>query len=121
MNDYTLTRTLASEVYSKTVGAEGLFYPSVQDHVGTCLAVHPNAYDTKMHIVCSQVVHISRVRAFGFFDHEVCVEAKGIADDDQFVWQKPASPNSQTFFGLTKEEFDLAKKHGFIGGGVDSI
>ena len=120
-NDYTLTRTLASEAYKKIVGTEGLFYPSVQDHVGMCIAVHPTAYDTKMHIVCSQVIQISRVRAFGFFDYEVCFEAKGINDSGEFVWQKPASRNAERFFGLTKEEVDLAQKRGRLGSNDNAI
>jgi hypothetical protein len=39
----------------------------------------------------------------------------------EFVWQKPASRDSEIFFGLTKEEFELAQKRGHIGGDNDSI
>jgi hypothetical protein len=109
-DNYVRTRCLAAEAFRKIPQAEGLFYPSVQDNGGMCLALTPSTYDRKMRIVCSKVIRISRVRSFGFYDHEVCLEATGISDNGDFIWRKPLSARSEHYFNLTKEEFEDMKE-----------
>ena len=109
-SNYLLTRCLASEVSRKVPQAGGFFYPSVQDNAGMCLALTPTTYDRKMRIVCSKVIRISRVRPFGFYDHEVCLEATGIKGSGEFIWRKPLSNRSEHYFNLTEEEAEEMKE-----------
>jgi hypothetical protein len=109
-SNYTLTRCLASEVFRKIPQTEGFFYPSVQDNGGMCLALTPSTYDRKMRIVCSKVIRISRVRPFGFYDHEVFLEATGISNGGEFIWREPRSVRSDHYFNLTKEECEDMKE-----------
>jgi hypothetical protein len=104
LRKYVLTRCLAAEAFKKIPEAEGLFYPSVQVDAGMCLALKPSTYDQKMRIVSSHVLRISRVRPFGFYDYDVCMEATGISDSGEFIWREPRSSRSRYYFNLTKEE-----------------
>ena len=94
----------SAEAFKKIPEAEDLFYPSVQVDAGMCLALKPSTYDQKMRIVSSHVLRISRVRPFGFYDYDVCMEATGISDSGEFIWREPRSSRSRYYFNLTKEE-----------------
>ena len=105
-SSYVATRLLASLAYQKS-GADGLFYPSVQDHVGMNVALLPGQYDSATHPVCCQFVRITKVRDFGFFDSEILLEATNIGNAGEIEWAVPKAQNVTTFVGLTKREHDF--------------
>jgi hypothetical protein len=102
-SDYLTTRRLAMVAYRKSQ-SEGMFYPSVADHVGMNFALLPHAFDTKTNVVCSQVIRIAKRHLFGFYDYEVTREATNVDDNGSFVWRAPESQERILFFGLTKKE-----------------
>ena len=102
-SDYLMTRRLAMVAYQKSE-AQGMFYPSVADHVGMNFAMLPHAFDTKTNVVCSQIIRIVKRHLFGFYDYEVTLEATGVDANGLFAWRKPESQERIFFFGLTKEE-----------------
>lgn len=104
--DYLITRILASTAYEKS-GAEGMFYPSVQDHVGMNLSVLPEAYYSSMHIVRSQVIRINRVHSYGFYDYEITKQCEQINESNCFVWGSVSSDRHALLFNLTEEEIDF--------------
>ena len=106
-NDYLKTRRLALIAYQHS-RSQGMFYPSVLDHVGMNFAMLPDAYATKTNIVCSQVIKIMKRRQFGFCDYEVCLEATSIDERGEFAWRKPESNKRMVMFGLTKAEAEAA-------------
>lgn len=113
--NYLSTRLLAKAIYIKSP-VNSIFYPSVQDHVGMNLALLPLIYDSAMHVVCSQIIKINKVRHFGFYDHEVCMEATGIESNGDFVWQKPGFKNKEIYFGLSEKEFnDMKSRSSSLG------
>ncbi len=105
-SDYLKTRILASTTYAKS-GAAGMFYPSVQDHVGMNLSVLPEAYYSSMHIVCSQVIRINRVHSYGFYDYKITKHCEKINESSCFVWGNVSSDRHALFFDLTEEEIDF--------------
>lgn len=109
--NYALSRLLAGKTFKKS-GAEAMFYPSVQDTIGMNLAVLPNAFDERMHGVCAQLVQITKVRSFGFYEHRVCKEVIGVDDNGRYVWQLPESEFVLPVFRMTKEEYEQASKTG---------
>jgi hypothetical protein len=100
---YLKTRRLAVIAYQHSQ-ALGMFYPSVQDHVGMNFAMLPHAYDTKTNVICSQIIRISKRHLFGFYDSEVCLEATSIDGGGNFCWRKPESQKVMFCFGLIEEE-----------------
>ncbi|TAN66933.1 MAG: hypothetical protein EPN17_11915 [Methylobacter sp.] len=106
-SDYLTTRILASTAYEKS-GADGMFYPSVQDHVGMNLSILPEAYYSGMHIVCSQVIRINSVHSYGFYDYEITKHCEKINESNCFVWGNVSSDRHSLLFDLTEEEIDFA-------------
>jgi len=102
-NEYLKTRILASTAYEKS-GAVGMFYPSVQDHVGMNLSILPESFYSNMHIVCSQIIKINRVHSYGFYDYEITEHCEKINESNCFVWGKVSSDRHAILFDLTKEE-----------------
>lgn len=111
-NDYAHTRALHHAVFRKLGQAEGFFYPSVKDRIGMNLAIKVEAFDAKIQVVSSQVVQITRIRPFGFFDFKRCRHAKTIASDGSFVWLPPAEQHQWIVFGMTTDEESFLKAHG---------
>lgn len=109
--EYRHTRVLIQEAFRKIPEAEGVFYPSVRDHVGMNIAIKPTAYDDKVHIVSSQVIRITRKRSFGFYDYERARQAARINDEGEFVWLQNIEPNKERFFHLTQAEAEGALKY----------
>lgn len=106
-NDYLITRLLAATAYEKS-GARGMFYPSVQDYVGMNLSINSEDYFSNMHIVCSQVVKITKVRPYGFYDYEVIKQSEGIDNLNSFIWTDTTSDKHVYLFNLTKKEIEFA-------------
>jgi RES domain-containing protein len=107
-NGYTATRQLASMIYQDT-DADGLFYPSVLDVPGINIAIRPEPYDLKTHIVCSQFIRITKLRDFNFFEYETLLEASNIDSNGNFLWCRPSPNGAVRFFGLSKLEQDVIK------------
>jgi RES domain len=107
--NYLPTRILATLAYEKS-GAHGLFYPSVQDHLGMNITVLPVPYDSQTHPVCCQYVRVSKVREFGVFDYEIVLEGQNVGDDGTIMWQLPKAKTITTFFGLTEREHAFLKE-----------
>ncbi|MGZ4955486.1 MAG: hypothetical protein ACXV8Q_10275, partial [Methylobacter sp.] len=105
-NDYLITRILVSTAYEKS-GAEGMFYPSVQDHIGMNLSVLPKAYYSGMHIISAQVIRINRVYSYGFYDYEITKHCEKINKSNCFVWGDVSSDRHALLFDLTEEEIDF--------------
>lgn len=113
--EYCLTRAIARAIFKKVDLIEAFFYPSVRQEAGMNLAVQSKTYDTKMHIVASQVVRITRRREhLGLYDYEVCCNAEGLKEDGSFQWlsEEQSAVNRMVLFGLTKEEEELSKSKG---------
>lgn len=107
--DYLPTRVLAEVAYQKA-GAKGMFYPSVQDHIGMNMSMSKESYESCAHITMSQVVRITRKHDFGFFDVQPLKHATGISDAGEFTWGDAASDFHANFFNLTKEEAEFASR-----------
>ena len=105
-NDYLITRMIATAAYEKS-GARGMFYPSVQDYVGMNLSVISEDYFSNMHIVCSQVVKITKIHSYGFYDYEVIKQSEGIDNLNSFIWTDSPSNKHALLFDLTKEEIEF--------------
>jgi hypothetical protein len=108
--DYLPTRILAEVAYQKT-GAKGMFYPSVQDHIGMNMSISTEAYESCVHITMSQVVRITSKHDFGFFDVQPLKGATGISEEGEFTWGDAASDVHTNIFNLTKEEAEFASGH----------
>lgn len=105
-NDYLITRLLAATAYEKS-GARGMFYPSVQDYVGMNLSIISEDYFSNMHIVCSQVVKITKIHSYGFYDYEVIKQSEGIDNSNSFIWTDSPSDKYALLFNLTKKEIEF--------------
>lgn len=105
--EYLPTRVLAEVAYKKT-GAKGMFYPSVQDHIGMNISMLPEAYASCTHITMSQVVRITSKHEFGFFDSQPLKHATGISEEGVFTWGDAPSDRHANFFNLTKDEAEFA-------------
>ena len=101
--DYLASRALAALAYEDS-GADGLFYPSVQDDHGMNVAIKPGQYDIATHVVCCQFIKVDRVREFGIVDFQVLQEAANVDDYGNFEWRTPGAQNITRFFGLTERE-----------------
>lgn len=109
--NYVASRLFAGKAFKKS-GADAMFYPSVQDTIGMNLAVLPNAFDERMHGACAQLVQITKIRSFGFYEHRVCKQATGVDDDGCYIWQSLESDLTLPVFRMTKEEHEQALKAG---------
>jgi hypothetical protein len=107
--EYLPTRVLAEVAYKKT-GAKGMFYPSVQDHIGMNMSMLPVAYESCAHITTSQVVRVTHKHEFGFFDSQPLKHATGISEEGEFTWGDALTDRHAIFFNLTKDETDFANK-----------
>lgn len=107
--EYLPTRVLADLAYKKT-GAKGMFYPSVQDHIGMNISLLPEAYEKYTHITTSQVVRITSKHEFGFFNSIQLKHATGISADGFFTWGDAPSDRHAIFFNLTKDEASFVEK-----------
>lgn len=108
--DYLPTRILAELAYKKT-RASGIFYPSVQDHIGMNMSLLPDAYEASAHIVMSQVVHVKQKHEFGFFESLPVKNAISISDEGEFIWGDTPTDLHANLFNLTKDEADFASQH----------
>jgi hypothetical protein len=105
-HEYLHSRAIAHAILRKLDLIEAFFYPSVCQESGMNLAVRPESYKNKMHIVASQVVKIIRNRNLGLFDYEVYRHAKHVDEDGTFHWSESEDDlsNYAVLFGMTKEE-----------------
>lgn len=111
-NGYLHTRTLREAVFRKRLVAEGFFYPSVKHRVGMNLAVKTDAFDAKFQVCASQVVEITRVREFGFFDFVPRRHAKYFDENGEFLWLPEDEQHEFVVFGMTKEEEQYSRARG---------
>lgn len=102
INNYLHTRALIAVIFSKLPGLDGLFYPSVKDHVGMNVLVKNFACNEGMKIVCSNVVRVEKVREFGFFDYACCHQAVGVDDDGRLIMRAYDGSASHIFFSDTE-------------------
>ena len=109
---YLHTRALRHAVFRKRPAADGFFYPSVKHHVGMNLAVKTDTFDTKFQVCASQVVEITRVRDFGFFDFVPRRHARYFDENGEFLWLPEQEQHEFVVFGMTEEEEQYSRARG---------
>jgi hypothetical protein len=108
---YVRTRALRTAVFSKVTGAEGFFYPSIFDRLGTNLVVNSRTFDNKFQATCSRVVRIDKQRRFGFYDTTNVRHACGVAADGSFEWLPHAEQNERIIFNMTPQEEKFCREN----------
>ena len=110
-NGYLHTRALRHAIFRKRPQADGFFYPSVRDDIGMNLAIKPEVFDAKIQICMSQVMKVTRVREFGFFDIQHCRHAGWFNEDGTFEWRPDNEEHEFLIFGMTQEEEEFCRAH----------
>jgi len=105
LQNYRASRAVAAVAYQAIPEAEGFYYPSVRTAIGTNVTMKTGTYDQKFRVVASRLIQIQTPRLYDFYEHEVRREAIALSTDGTFIWGSP-TPAKETFFNLTKEEFD---------------
>ena len=118
---YVRTRALVSSIFLEMPGLDGLFYPSVKDHIGMNIFVKNPAFASELEAVCSSIIRIVKVREYGFYDYEYCCHAIGI-DGGSFVMQPHDGGASHIFFSRSEDDLlEMRKRYlemGHRGGEV---
>ena len=109
---YVRSRALATAVFDKISGAEGFFYPSIRDQIGTNLVIKRAAFDAKLHVVSSRVVKILKRRSFGFFESTNIRHAGGTSEVGEFEWLSDCDESSRIVFGMTPSEEQFCRAQG---------
>jgi hypothetical protein len=112
MINYARTRGLRTSVFNKIDAAEGFFYPSIRDYIGTNLVVKRESFDAKFHITSSRVVRVGKRRRLGFYDITSVRHACGIEDNGAFRWLSSAEKHDRVIFGMTQAEERYCREHG---------
>jgi RES domain len=107
---YVRSRALLSTIANR-YPVDAVFFPSVMDPWGTNIVITPEAVDGQMVHCVSQVVHVDRVREFGFLETTLRRQAKGIDQSGDFEWQEDTDPGREVIFGMTKEEYEFALRN----------
>jgi RES domain-containing protein len=110
-SSYVRTRALRTAIYSKINDAEGFFYPSIFDRLGTNLVVNSRTFDTKFQATSSRVVRIDRQRRFGFYDTTNMRHACGVAIDGSFEWLSHAEKQDRIIFNMTPQEEKFCREN----------
>ena len=111
-NSCVRTRALGSAVFAKIQAAEGLFYPSTFDQIGTNLVVKSRTFETKFHATSSRVIRIERKRRFGFYDSTNVRHACGVGIDAAFEWLAPSEKHDHIIFNMTHAEEQFCRQIG---------
>ncbi|WP_272544356.1 RES family NAD+ phosphorylase [Burkholderia cepacia] len=107
--NYMMSRALTQVIYSKCK-ADGIVFPSVKDRGGFNLGVKPAASDKSFHNVCCIVVRLRARRRFGLLEFDIIKSAKSLDSESNFVWDDSLAGERIGFYGLSKEEFELAAR-----------
>ncbi len=110
-NEYVQSRALRSAVFKKVKHAEGFFYPSIVDHIGTNLVVRPRTFDIKFDITSSRVIRIDKRRRFGFYDTTTMRNACGVAIDGAFEWLPSSDMHERIIFNMSPEEEKFCREN----------
>ncbi len=109
--DYVRTRALMTSIFFKTPDLDGIFYPSVKDHVGMNVCIKSPVCTSELEVVCSSVIRIVKVREYGFYDYEYCCHAIGV-DGEAFVMRPHDDGASHIFFSQSEDDLlEMRKRY----------
>jgi len=107
--NYFKSRALGATIHLR-ISTDGIAFPSVRDYGGFNVAIKPESFDEKMHNVCCLVVKVGKLRKYGLLEYEIVRSVQQIDDAGKFYWSTEQNPKIVGIYGMTREEYEFAKK-----------